>query len=144
MLRKQLVGHEPFSCIAIVLFLSCVLSSTNASAQSTHLTSKARAKKGDFDAAATIACAQNQNEDLGVCAAKIARGIDGDASIVIKFANGFARTLYFHAGVFTRADATMSGVGTDTNWKTEEGVHYIRVDDQRFQIPVAFVAGESE
>lgn len=126
-----------------VLFLLNTMPTVNA-AQTTPQTSKERAKKRDFDAATSIACAQIENEELGVCTAKIAYGIDGDATIVVKFPNDFQRTLYFNDGSFIRANATMSGVGTDTNWKTVEGVHYIRVDDQRFEIAVDFITGETE
>ena len=33
----------------------------------------------------------------------------------------------------------MSGVGTDTEWRRESGLHVIRVDDQRYELPDALV-----
>lgn len=104
--------------------------------------SRRRARRGDFDARAQIRCAQEAGEALGVCDAAVARSGGGDATVVVTFPNGFARQLFFTHGAFTRADATMSGVGTDTDWRVEDGLHVIRVDDQRFEAPVVLVIGE--
>jgi len=35
----------------------------------------------------------------------------------------------------------MSGVGTDTEWHLSDGIYFIRVDDQRFELPEALVFG---
>ncbi len=104
--------------------------------------SRRRARRGDFDARAQVDCAQEIGEALGVCAAAVARSGGGDATVVVTFPNGFARQLYFTHGAFMRADATMSGAGTDTDWRVDDGAHVIRVDDQRFELPVALVIGE--
>ena len=63
-----------------------------------------------------------------------ARSKGGDATVVVTFANGFKRTLYFAHGMFIRADTTMSGVGYDTDWQVEGNMHIIRVDDQRYEL----------
>ncbi len=110
-------------------------------AQSAELSSQQRAKKRDFDASLTIPCAQVQGQSLGECVAKIARNASGDATVVVKFSNGFSRSLYFMEGTFLRANATMSGVGTDIEWRLESGVYLIRVDDQRFELPEIFING---
>ena len=101
-----------------------------------------RARKGDFDARERILCAQEVGQALGPCTAAVARGGGGDATVVVTFPNGFARRLNFVHGAFLRADTTMSGVGTDIDWRVEGGLHVIRVDDQRFELPVALVIGE--
>ena len=103
--------------------------------------SKKRARKRDFDAKGEIACAQEQGQALGKCGAGIARGDGGDATVVATFANGFKRQLYFRHGEFVSASATMSGAGKDTDWRLEDGVHHIRVDDQRYELPDALVFG---
>ena len=36
---------------------------------------------------------------------------------------------------FISADPTMSGVRTDTEWSVQDGIHVIRVDDQRYMLP---------
>ncbi len=59
----------------------------------------------------------------------------------VQFANGFRRDLTFAQGMFIRGNATMSGVGTDTDWILEDGTHIIRVDDQRYLLPDALLVG---
>ena len=97
--------------------------------------SKHRAGRRDFDAKTNIACAQDEGEALGTCLAQVARSDGGDATLVVTFANGFARKLFFVHGEFVRASATMSGVGTDTTWQLTEETYFIRVDDQRYEVP---------
>lgn len=97
-----------------------------------------RARSAAFDATQEVRCAQETGEALGVCTASAARAA-GAAAVVVTFANGFSRTLIFSDGAFLRGNATMSGVGTDTDWSLAAGVYQIRVDDQRFEIPKALV-----
>lgn len=104
--------------------------------------SRQRAGKRDFDADAVVPCAQEQGQALGKCNAAVARGLGGDATVVVTFQNGFVRKLYFLHGEFVKASATMSGVGTDMDWRLEKAVHHVRVDDQRFELPDRFVFGE--
>ncbi|MEM9762018.1 MAG: hypothetical protein AAF968_05855 [Pseudomonadota bacterium] len=104
--------------------------------------SRRRAKRRDFDATAKIACAQEQGQSLGLCKAAVARGTGGDATVAVVFPNGFTRQLYFVHGAFVAASATMSGVGTDTDWRVEGARHIVRVDDQRYELPGDFVFGE--
>ncbi|MEM9145539.1 MAG: hypothetical protein AAGC57_05015 [Pseudomonadota bacterium] len=104
--------------------------------------SKRRARKRKFDATGQVRCAQEQGQALGLCRASVARSGGGDATVVVRFSNGFARSLYFVHGTFLSASATMSGVGTDTNWSIEAGTHRIRADDQRYEVPEAFVLGD--
>jgi len=104
--------------------------------------SKRRARNRDFDATGEIPCAQEQGQALGKCRVAVARSDGGDATAVVTFPNGFARGHYFVHGEFVAASATMSGVGTDTDWRLESGLHYIRVDDQRYELPDALVFGD--
>ncbi|MEL6678579.1 MAG: hypothetical protein AAFQ51_07725 [Pseudomonadota bacterium] len=99
------------------------------------------ARQGTFDDRAVVACAQERGQALGSCNAAVARGQGGTATVVVTFPTGFARHLYFAEGAFLRANATMSGVGTDTDWSGDGVQIFIRVDDQRFELPVAFVFG---
>lgn len=103
--------------------------------------SKGRAGRGDFDASGQVACAQERGETLGLCAASVARSDGGDATVVVTFGNGFKRQLYFVHGQFVRAGSTMSGVGTDIEWRLDDARHHIRVDDQQFEIADAFLFG---
>ncbi len=103
--------------------------------------SKRRAKKGDFDETGTFRCAQERGQALGTCSVAIARSGGGDATVVVSFSNGFKRSLFFTHGQFMRASATMSGVGTNTEWRLDGQTYVIRVDDQRYQLPAAIVLG---
>lgn len=104
--------------------------------------SRHRAGRKDFDASGNVSCAPERGQSLRACSAAVARGDGGDATVVITFPNGFARKLYFVHGEFVSASATMSGVGRDTDWDLKDGVHRIRVDDQRFELPDALVFGD--
>lgn len=101
---------------------------------------KRRVRKRDFDDKGTLPCAQEQGQSLGSCVMAVARS-GTDATLVVTFPNGFSRQLYFVKGAFTSASATMSGVGTDIDWRLAQGTHFIRVDDQRYEVPDAFISG---
>ncbi|WP_119165337.1 SH3 domain-containing protein [Algihabitans albus] len=100
-----------------------------------------RATQGDFDAGGILSCAQSRGQPMRDCAFGVARGTGGDATVVVTFSNGFTRKLFFVHGLFISADATMSGTGFDTDWRTEGDLHFIRVDDQRYAVPVAAIVG---
>ncbi|WP_227271588.1 hypothetical protein [Roseobacter weihaiensis] len=100
-----------------------------------------RAKSKDFNAIGEVLCAQDVGQSLGTCSAAVAR-VGGCAAVVVTFTNGFARTLQFSDGEFLRGNATMSGAGTDTEWRLSHGLYHVRVDDQRFEIPAALVIGD--
>ncbi|MFK7879434.1 hypothetical protein [Roseobacter sp.] len=104
--------------------------------------SRQRARKRDYDATGTVGCAQERGQTLGTCTVGVSRSTGGDATVVATFTNGFTRQLYFLHGEFVAANATMSGVGNDTDWSLEGGVHIIRVDDQRFELPDALLFGK--
>lgn len=100
-----------------------------------------RAKSGEFEAVGEVRCAQEAGQSLGTCGAMVARA-SGSAAVVVTFPNGFARTLTFSDREFLRGNATMSGVGTDTDWRLDGGIFHVRVDDQRFELPEALVFGD--
>lgn len=101
--------------------------------------SKKRAKSQAFDETARIPCAQESGQSLGTCHVSAARSSGGDATLVVMFPNGFKRELYFVHREFLKASATMSGVGRDVDWELEREIYHIRVDDQRFEIPLRLV-----
>lgn len=100
-----------------------------------------RAKSGEFETAGEVRCAQEVGQSLGTCDAMVARA-DRSAAVVVTFPNGFSRTLTFSGREFLRGNATMSGVGTDTDWRLDGGMYHVRVDDQRFELPEALVFGD--
>jgi hypothetical protein len=100
-----------------------------------------RARSGAFDAYGIVACAQEVGEAFGTCNAAIARFAD-TAVAKVTFANGFSRMLIFSDREFVRGNSTMSGVGTDVEWHLAEGVYYVRVDDQRYELSEALIFGD--
>ena len=101
-------------------------------------TAAGRARSGAFDATGEITCAQEVGEKPGSCQAAVSRA-DRAAVVVVRFPNGFVRMLSFETGEFLRGNATMSGVGTDTEWRLADGIYHVRVEDQRFELPEALV-----
>ena len=124
----------------VTLAAACI--AIPALAQSGLDDTRKRAKLQRFDATATIPCAQERGEAFGTCKAGVARNGSGTATVAATFPNGFARLLFFEDGQFLRGDTTMSGTGTDVDRALENGTYTIRVDDQRFVIPAAFVLGQ--
>lgn len=98
-----------------------------------------RAKRRKFDATGEVPCAQEQGETLAPCPIGLARSTGGDVTAAVTFASGFTRLLFFMHGEFVFAAATMSGAGRDTDWEVRDGVHFIRADDQQFEIPDALL-----
>ena len=103
--------------------------------------SKRRAKRRDFDREGRIPCAQEKGQALGTCRAGVADSGGGDATVLATFPNGFSRLLYFVHGEFVSANPTMSGAGRDTDWRADGRVHYVRVDDQRYELTEALLFG---
>ena len=101
-----------------------------------------KARKGKFDATTKVECAQELSQAFTTCTAKIARGPANDIAVVVTFSNGFSRTLYFSKGEFKSANATMSGVGNDTDAVREKDLYLIRVDDQRYRISTRIIETE--
>ena len=106
----------------------------------TDIRVEAEAEKSPRDAPVSIACAQEQGEALGTCTYRVKQNKNGKTTVTVRFPNGFKRKLFFRDGKFLKGSATMSGVGTDTDWTLKDGAHTIRVDDQRYEIPDALVA----
>jgi hypothetical protein len=88
----------------------------------------------------SIPCAQETGESLGHCTYRTKRDDNGKTTVTVAFANGFKRRLFFKDGAFVKASTTMSGTGTDTDWKLKNGTHKIRVDDQRYEVPDSLIA----
>ncbi len=103
--------------------------------------SRSRARQGDFDATGRIPCAQIRNQMMEPCLFGVARSDGGDATVAVTFANGFKRMLFFTNAAFISADTTMSGTGFDTDWRMEDNRHFIRVEDQRYEVPTSIITG---
>lgn len=121
--------------------LGAGVTAQDAGARAVMKETERRARRQQFDAEAEIECAQEQGEALGLCQTGVARGA-GAATLAVTFANGFTRYLFFAGGDFVAGNPTMSGAGRDTDWDIVGGAHVIRVDDQRFVVPVPLLSGE--
>ena len=132
----------PAKCIPRVAMLkTAVVLATVLS--TVHQACSTEVNREAFPVEDAIRCAQERGQALGTCTANAVRRGDGTTRVTVTFPNGFSRILLFEGGAFVRANPTMSGVGTDTDWSVEDGRHVIRVDDQRFELPVGLVTGGS-
>ena len=104
--------------------------------------SRSRAFRGDFDAKGRIPCAQVRNQMMETCLFGVARANGGDATVVVTFTNGFKRMLFFTNAAFVSANTTMSGTGFDIDWVIEDDRYFIRVDDQRYELPDTIITGD--
>ncbi|MEX0340921.1 MAG: hypothetical protein AB3N11_18005 [Arenibacterium sp.] len=90
----------------------------------------------------SIACSQQPGAPLDQCSYHVERDETGKTTVTVVFANSFKRKLYFMDGKFLKANVTMSGVGKDTDWSLKDGIHMIRVERQRYEVPDILIAGE--
>ncbi|QFT91784.1 hypothetical protein FIU86_02950 [Roseovarius sp. THAF9] len=118
--------------ILIGIWAALVLGAAKASAEQ-H--SASPGEMVDRNLPETIACAQERGEALRQCSYRVKRDETGKTTVTVIFANGFGRGLIFENGQFVKASVTMSGVGTDTEWRLEDGKHMIEVDGQRYEVP---------
>ena len=125
----------------ILIGLCAALSFGAANAFAEHEVKPSEASAGN-NMPKSIACAQERGETLGQCTYRVKRDAKGKTTVTVAFANGFKRGLFFKDGEFLKASMTMSGVGTDTDWSLEDGIHMIRVDGQRYEVPDTLIAGD--
>lgn len=128
-MKTQILAH----IFAVLLF--------GATAGSAEQQDKSVGALADTDAPKSIACTQARGEALGKCSYHITRDEKGKTTVAVVFANGFKRGLFFEDGKFLKASATMSGVGTDTDWTLLNGIHMLRVEGQHYEIPDILIAG---
>ena len=121
----------------VVLCAAILLGAAEASAGQQD---KSPGPSADANTPKSIACAQETGESLGQCTYSVKRDKMGKTTVTVVFANGFKRHLFFNDGTFLKANATMSGTGTDTAWSLKDGIHRIRVDDQRYEVPDTLIA----
>lgn len=124
--------------ILIGIFAASMLGAAEGSAEQQDKSPRISA---DTNTPTSIACAQERGEPLAQCSYSIKRDEKGKTTVTVVFANGFKRGLFFMDGKFLKASVTMSGVGTDTDWNLKDGRHMIRVDGQRYEVPVTLIAG---
>lgn len=100
-----------------------------------------RAGQGAFDATGVVPCAKESSVPTGPCPLGVVRSASGSAVVVVRRHDGMERVLYFENGAFTGADTSQVGGGFDTSFSREADLSLIRIDDERYEIPDAFIFG---
>ncbi len=99
-----------------------------------------RAGQGEFDATGKIPCAQSLSQPMTQCEFGVARAGGGTAAVVIKRPDGRTRAIFFRRGKPIGADTSEADPGTFR--ATREGdLHFIRIGNERYEIPDAVVLG---
>ncbi len=100
-----------------------------------------RAGQGDFDARGFIPCAQHRGQTMHECEFAVARAGGGWATVVVTPGWGRPRTIFFANGQPIGADTSEAdNPGEFKAWR-ENGLHFIRVGDERYEIPDAIPLG---
>ncbi len=99
-----------------------------------------RAGQGRFDATGYIRCAQSVGQPMMQCEFGVARAGGGYATVVIKKPDGRTRAIYFRMGKPVGADTSEADPGKFST--TREGdLNFIRIGNERYEIPDAVVLG---
>lgn len=130
---------EKKTSIRVAVCALVLLAGIETSAQQQDTSSNASAERDTPD---TIACAQESGETLGWCSYLIKNDGEGNITVTVVFENGFKRGLLFKNGAFLKGSVTMSGTGTDIDWRLQDGNHMIRVDDQRYIVPDSLITAQ--
>ncbi|QQS10996.1 MAG: hypothetical protein IPK81_15415 [Rhodospirillales bacterium] len=100
-----------------------------------------RAGAGRFDATSEIPCAQNKGQPTTRCKTGVARAGGGTATVVVTLPDGRKRMIFFEKGAPTGSDSSQAdGAGALTGRK-ESDLHFIRIGDERYEIPDAVIFG---
>lgn len=88
------------------------------------------------EASGTVPCAKNRGQPSSPCAFTVRRSAPGDARVVIRFAGGGERAIVFAGGVPVSSDAPPPLTVTQ-----EDDLWFVRIGDERFEIPAAVADG---
>jgi hypothetical protein len=93
-----------------------------------------------MNATGKIPCAQYKGQPTGQCEFGVARAGDGYATVVINKPNGRTRAIFFRMGKPIGADTSEADPGEFS--ATREGdLNFIRIGNERYEIPDAVVLG---
>ena len=76
------------------------------------------------------------------CDFGVARGAGGTATIVVTKPDGMKRALFFQDGQFLSADTSQADGYTTVSATREADLFFIRVGDERYEVPEAIIFGE--
>jgi hypothetical protein len=101
-----------------------------------------RAGQGDFGAAGKLACAQFHGQPMTECEFGVAGAGGGYATVVITRLDGRKRAIYFSMGRPIGADTCEADGYPEFSATRESDLHFIRIGDERNEIPDAVVLGD--
>jgi len=105
-------------------------------------TSASRAGEDKFDATGTIPCAVHSGQPMGRCEFGVARAGGGDATVVITKPDGMKRVIFFGRGIPLGTDSSQADPASFKSHATKKGdLNFIRVGDERYEIPDAVALG---
>ncbi len=99
-----------------------------------------RAGQGQFDATGAIPCAEHAGQPMGECRMGVARAGGGYATVVATHPSGKKRAIYFRMGIPVGADTSQADWG-EFSATREDGLNFIRVGTERYEIPDAVPLG---
>jgi hypothetical protein len=99
-----------------------------------------RAGEGKFDATGKLPCAPSVGQPMTQCDFGVARAGGGYATVVIKKPDGRARAIFFRMGKPVGADTSEADPGRFSAVR-ESDLNFIRIGDERYEIPAAVVVG---
>lgn len=100
-----------------------------------------RAGMGKFDATGRIPCAQAKGQPMGQCEFGVAREGGGTATVIVTRLDGRKRAIFFEKGKATGADTSQADGHGAFSAKKESDLNFIRVGDERYEIPDAVPSG---
>ncbi|WP_313616486.1 hypothetical protein [Agrobacterium sp.] len=95
----------------------------------------------DFNATSEVPCARVSGQPSTSCKAGVVRRGNGDADVTIFWPDGGTRVLFFKQGKFAGADTSQADGAAKLSSSVDNGLYFIRVGEQRFEIPDALVFG---
>lgn len=100
-----------------------------------------RAGQGEFDATGKVPCALNVAQPMNQCDFGVARAGSGYATIVIKRPNLHDRIIFFTMGQYIFVSSSEASPVGEVSHEIKGDLHYIKVDDERYEIPDAVIFG---
>jgi hypothetical protein len=99
-----------------------------------------RAGQGQYDASGNLPCALHAGQPMAQCEFGVARAGGGYATVIIKKPDGQTRAIFFRMGKPIGADTSEANPG-EFSAAREADLNFIRIGDERYEIPDAVVLG---
>lgn len=94
-----------------------------------------------FHATTEVPCARRPGQPTISCKSGVVRYEAGNADVTVFWPDGGSRVLFFRNGAFSGADLGQADGKARVSSTMEDGLYFIRVGTQRFEIPDALVFG---